>query len=200
MNIHSVRYLSLYEERLSHYMKHLGPLNCTSSQASSTPYHIGIHFFGPSEGRPYMTMVTNGAADIPQPGREALKLPARTEIMAYCHQRKDWIIDMIMEVAEFPYNHDSFLADRLIIDYREQLAPEPSAFTSVLLSTPHEIGKFDRMPQDGEPVQILLATPITTSELKYAKRNGNGALISLFSERYLSPVIDENRQCIFARK
>lgn len=47
-----------------------------------------------------------------------------------------------------------------------------------------------------DPVNFLLAVPISESERQYASQNGSEALEELFSKRRIVPVVDETRKSL----
>ncbi|MBK8479213.1 MAG: suppressor of fused domain protein [Opitutaceae bacterium] len=186
---------SLIEQREAHYVRFLGP--ATEKVMHSTdikPVHVDIYTFPPTEARPFYTLITGGMSDLRQSVPDNCDIAPRAEIMLYVSEPQGWMYNVLKGLAEMPSSDDTFLSYRHTVPNGKPMTAVPSALTSYFFVNPLMMpDSFSPMLVDGDPTDILHLIPITEEERHYAKVHGGSALISLFAERGLDPVVDEKR-------
>ena len=191
-------YLSLIEQREAHYTRFLGPM--TDEVMHSTDVkavHVDIYTFPPTKERPFYVLITGGMSGLPQKIPENWDISPRAEIMLYVSKPQGWMYSVLKGLAEMPSDDDTFLSYRHTVPNGKPMTANPSVLTSYFFVHPLMLpDAFHQMTVDGDATDILLMIPVTEEEREYAKTHGSSALISLFGERGLDPVVDERRSSL----
>jgi len=103
---------STYQGRSQWYMNHWGlPESVRETVMEDPAVKLGVMLFGPDQTepsrRPYWTFATNGMSERRMP---CLSEPHgepehRLEILAYSTQPVDWVADLLVEIARYPFRH-----------------------------------------------------------------------------------------------
>lgn len=194
---------NLIAQREAHYVRFLGPLDQKVMHSTDIkPVHVDIYTFAPTKERPFFTLITGGMSDIRQ------NIPAdwqhispRAEIMLYAQQPQGWMYNVLKGMAEMPSDDDTFLSYRHTVPNGQPMTATPSLLTSYFFIHPIlEADNFTPMVVDGDKVDILLLIPITEKERHFSVSHGSSALLELFGEKGLDPVIDEQRVCLISNE
>ena len=163
--------------------------------------HIDIYTFEPTEERPFFTLITGGMSDVRQNIPDGYDAAPRAEIMLYAEEPKGWMYNVLKGLAEMPTDDDTFLSYRHTVPNGKPMTAQPSLLTSYFFIAPLlEPDHFSPMLVDGDATDILLMIPITEAERELAKQRGSDALIDLFRDRGLDPIINEGRPCVVSAK
>lgn len=158
---------------------------------------IVVYSFPPSpeSGRDFWILATSGMSDFPQEEREKRGLPSRTEVLLYVREPKAWMYSTLIHIAEFPFEKNTWLGKlHTIFDVMPANCPEIGNMHSVIFIPPNfSPCKIFPLSVDGNPVELLLAVPITTSECKMADVEGSPALVDLLLGNGLDLVVNESR-------
>jgi len=186
----------LIEQREAHYVRFFGPITEKVMHSTDTkPVHVDIYTYRPTEERPFFTLITGGMSDVRQSVPADWKIAPRAEIMLYVSEPQGWMYNVLKGLAEMPSDDDTFLSYRHTVPNGMPMTAKPSLLTSYFFVHPLMVpDNFSPMKVDGDDTDILLLIPITEMERRYAQERGSEELISLFGNRGLDPVVDENRQ------
>lgn len=188
------------QSREDHYESHFGPLTepVMHSTDVKTP-HVDVYRFGPSEDRPFWTLITGGMSDVRQPGLtdDTEGIAARAEIMMYVQEPENWMFNVLKGLAEMPFDDDTHLHWYHTVQNGQPMTAEPSKLTAFFFLPPYfESEDFDTLEVSGDAVNVLWLVPITEQEREYAVENGGQALEDIFDEMELEPVVDESRDSL----
>lgn len=190
----------LMQAREAHYESHIGPIDqpVMHTKEARVP-QIDVYQFPPTEERPYWTLITGGMGDARQPVLQDDQegMHSRAEIMVYVHEPQQWMFDVLKNLAELPFQSETFLHWHHTVPNGQPMTAGPSQLTSFFFLPPYfESEEFDTMKIDGDGVNILWLVPITEAEREFAVANGSQALEDLMVEQELDPVIYEPRESL----
>jgi hypothetical protein len=157
--------------------------------------HVDVYHFAPTRTRPYHVLITGGMAEYQQPVDQALA-PRRLELMIYIQTFQFWALNMLKILAEYPAQHGTSFAQfyTIPIGYRLNDASEISA----LMLAPPETEDLAKLSFDlyEDPVDYLLAIPITMTEHAYAREVGSEDLYRRLKQANLLVHVDDGRQSV----
>jgi hypothetical protein len=183
-------------KREKHYRKYFGPMSDNVMHSiNEHQVHIDIYQFEPNKKRPYWTLITGGMSDEMQNVPDGVDWASpRTEVLTYVKEPHDRVFAALKLIAEMPFEEDSYMHWFHTISVGEPVTKSQSELTCAFLTPPiFEKPKFDTLELDGEKVDFLMMVPITVQERHYAKQHGGEALLEVFQNANLCPVVDENR-------
>jgi hypothetical protein len=154
--------------------------------------HIDIYRFEPTPARPFHTLITGGMAEYQQPVEED-SLPRRLELLMYLQPFQVWALNLLKGMAEYPAQQGVAFArwHTVPIGYRLTDTSEISAF----LLAPLDTEDLSRLSFDGydDPVEYLLAVPLTMTEHAYAREVGSEELYQRLKQADLLVHRDDHR-------
>lgn len=142
---------------------------------------INVYVFKPTEDRKYWTLITGGMSDhcqkIPQ-GFRGTYFP-RTELKMYVDEPREWMIKILMKIAERPFIRKTWIHQYKII---ANIVPSYAHYgfpplTSGLILQNYESNGFDTLTLSGEKVEFFTVTLITDAERQFALKNGVWKLV-----------------------
>lgn len=191
--------MSLIEQRESHYEKFFGPIN--GKVMHSTDFkkvHVDIYTFGPTEERPFYTLVTGGMSDARQniPAQYA-QLAPRAEILTYTREPQGWMYNVLKGLAEMPSDDNTFLHWYHSVPNGMPMTAKPSELTAFLFLPPYpEDPGINPMIVDGDATDFLMMVPITNAEMEFKRKYGTKELVQKFDEANFNFVINEERTSV----
>lgn len=140
------------------------------------------------------TLITSGMSDIPQTLPDGSR--HRTELFMYVKEPRDWMFDVLVRLARYPFEHGTYLHWGHTVDNGGSVTREPSQLTAFAFWPPDlEVNFMDELALDEDPVRFLWCIPITEAERAYAERYGGLALEGRMRELNFGDV-DESRGSI----
>ena len=153
---------------------------------------LGIMEFAPRQdeevSRPFWTYATNGMSErrMPCENQPHGDPRFRTELIAYSLNSADWIVDLLHEIALYPFNHRSGLAIGHTMPVQQD---QSSQWSGYLLCDPlFEPEDFNPLPIDIgiEPdwVFFVQIAGLLDSELKMGISDGGSAIAEKLKARH----------------
>jgi hypothetical protein len=185
--------MDLQQQRSSHYVKHLGVLEQIHAIRGGTPDQVfQILEFAPGEGRPGWTYISNGMSGLVQPCLDAWTCPpnVNVEVMGYTRERSKSILQVLEELANFPFDAGSCLAVGHVLPVDQD---DPTGWGGYTLLTPHlEAATFSPLPFKvvKNTVHVLWVFPLLTEEVGFATQRGGATLETLVKDQRPAPFLD----------
>lgn len=192
----------MIDQRENHYIQYLGALDQQVMHSTDVkPVHVDIYTFTPTDERPFYTLITGGMSDLRQNVPDDWDIAPRAEIMMYVQEPKGWMYNVLKGLAEMPFEDETFLSYRHTVPNGMPMTAEPSLLTSYFFVQPfNEPEGFSPMTVEGDLTDLLVLVPITEAEHRLAVEQGSDALLDLFQEKGLDPLVDEHRSCLVTGK
>lgn len=157
---------------------------------------VDLFHYGPSDGRPYHTLVTSGMSDrrMSVPANHP-NIPRRAEILIYVEEPNDQHFLWIKWAAKFPFIDNTYLTHGHTVQWHEPLFPGSELscilfINSIVLSD----NRFRKtLLIEGDQVDLLWFVPITRREWAFKKESGVDALLDLFCKHQHPIGLDEKR-------
>jgi hypothetical protein len=181
-----------------HYRKFIGNISDRVWHSTdSKPVHIDVYEIPPNPKRDFWTLITLGMCYQIQTLPRDIDIPGRTEIFMYTKEVKPWMIRVLKEAAEIPFDTHSYYDRYHTIDFKRPITHPKSNLTGAILLPPFfEEPGFAALKIRKAPISFLWFFPITNPEFAFAKKAGGRALNNLFSEKGISPVVHEERSSV----
>jgi predicted Zn finger-like uncharacterized protein len=197
-----------------HVEAHLGPVAGVFHELVSDLVHIDVHMVGPSDDRPFHTLVTSGMSDLPMTVPEGadewryaellLSLPPSWPLTeeAFRDERNYWPVRLLKVLARLPHEYNTWLGWGHTVprgDPPQPFAPNTPLCCALLvqpLLVPDEFVQL-RMP-DGRTVHFYGVVPVYRQEMEFKLKHGTEALLERFAEAEVCELLDARRENLCA--
>src|SRR5262249_53240268 len=143
--------------------------------------HVDVYDFPPTAERPWHTLITGGMGDYRQPSTSEY-LPRRVELILRIRNFSLVHCAALKLLAEYPARCETLFGFFHTIAIGEAWG-EGSSIRAVMFVFPDEAdGKGLACAVNGEPLDYLMAIPITATEQEYAKEVDPRALYEMLRE------------------
>ena len=200
---------SALEEIGAHIKHHLGPYNLILHEIVSDIVHLDVHVVSPNPERPWYTLVTSGASDLPMnppPECESLRhaeffinLPPHWEIDSkkWNDESHYWPIRWLKIVARLAHEYKSWVWVGHTVpngDPPERFA-KGTKMCCMLVSYPVSVdeGFHTLRVRDDKVIHFWSVVPIYREEIKIKLDEGCDALFEKFDEHAITDLIDPKR-------
>lgn len=191
------------DEITQHITEHLGPP--LPDAIREIIGHLRIQVVPPTEGRPYLTLVTNGMSECSMTAPEGCEDYRHIEL--FMHLPPDWPltkaswsdpntfwpIEWLRLIAHYPESSPVFLASEQTVGNSppEPIAPNTQLSCMMLLQEP---GAFGRLRlKDGRTVRFYMLVPLYEEERVFKECEGTAALLAGFTEHRIGKAVQVDR-------
>ncbi len=192
-----------------HIEAHLGPVAGVFHELVSDLVHIDVHMVGPTEERPYHTLVTSGMSDLPMTVPEGAEAYRHAELSiclpepwpltqeAFADERNYWPIRWLKMLARLPHEYNTWLGWGHTVpngDPPERFARNTKLCCALLLHPLLAPDDFQQLTMpDGRTVNFLALVPLYREEMEYKLKHGTEALLERFAEAEVNELLDVRR-------
>ncbi|MEV6237914.1 suppressor of fused domain protein [Lentzea sp. NPDC051838] len=182
-----------------HVEDHFGAIEFVFHAVPSTGVHVLV--VGPSEERPYRTLVTEGMSDRPMTVPEGanplaelmMALPADWPIEDLTSD-ESWPVHLLKYLARFPHENDTWLGPWHLLPNGDPAAPyAPSTGFAGMVVTPMINVKSDEAREIDGKIGLLAVVPLHPAEIRLKADKGSRALIEAFDRAGVSELVDPQR-------
>lgn len=184
---------TLGERIAAHIEKHLGPIQASFLETESDLVQLDLKVVGPSEERPFYTVVTSGMSARPMKAPEGMAecryaellicLPLDWPILdreALADERRYWPLRWLKTLARFPHEYDTWLYWQHTVPNGEPpqpFAPDTELCSILLLDPLLAPPEFARLElEDEDAVHFFALIPLYADELAFKLEHGGDAL------------------------
>ncbi|MFD4675534.1 suppressor of fused domain protein [Lentzea sp. NPDC058450] len=190
-----------YDAIERHVEEHFGPIEFVFHAVPSTGVHVLVA--GPTEERPFRTLVTEGMSDRPMkvpdgvsPFAELLLcLPVDWPIEDLAAD-DSWPVHLIKYLAAFPHENDTWLGAWHLLPNGDPAVPyAPNTPFAGMVITPVLRTSAAGREIDGDQAKIdlLAVIPLHPAEIRLKAEQGASALIAAFDRAGVSELVDPAR-------
>ena len=206
-----------------HIEKHVGVVDTVFHEIVSHRVHIDIHWVKPSEAFPFHTLVTSGMSDVPMNVPEGLSseryaevcillpeywLNAENDYATLKELFKDeniyWPVRWLKQIALFPHEYDTWVGRGHTIPNGAEAAPFAgnTKLGCMILFPSVSLGKdFFSLPiNEDKTIHFYCLYPLYKEEMDYKLKKGTGALLDKFAKKYMSDIVDPDRENLSVKK
>lgn len=192
---------------LAHYDCLIGARRPVLTCIREKGFHLDIHLFEPTAGRPYITLATVGMSF------RSMKVPSavgeeprdRVELVMYLQPEWDFDspvgaapLEALSLTARYPWQHDTYFSPGDSIPPGDRLAVPGSLLTATFFGKPPKNPAFQHLDfgdGDGTICHFLWEIPITDAELYLKLNEGPEAFEQRLHEAGYR-TLDVDRQCL----
>jgi predicted Zn finger-like uncharacterized protein len=192
-----------------HIAAHLGAVDGVFHELVSDLVHIDVHMVGPSEDRPYHTLVTSGMSDLPMTVPEGAEEYRHAELLlslpeawplteeAFNDERNYWPIRWLKMLARLPHEYNTWLSWGHTVpngDPPNPFAPNTKLCCALVMQpllVPEDFLELT-MPDD-RVVHFYALVPLYREEMEFKLKHGTEALLERFAAAEVNELLDVRR-------
>ncbi|RKN16555.1 suppressor of fused domain protein [Micromonospora musae] len=193
-----------------HIEEHFGPVEFVYHEIASHLVGVHVYVVGPTEERPYRTLITSGMSDLPMTVPDGhdisryaelmLSLPADwplTEVTGLNEEPTGWPVRLIKEIARLPHEYGSWIGEWHSVPNGDPAQPYATGtpFAGVvvtpMLRVPAEARAIE-VP-DGSRIELLALIPLHPDEVAVKIERGTNALIEILDRGRVTELLDPDR-------
>lgn len=158
-----------------HYITHWGVPSKISPLSARGIEAFAVLEFAPKWPRKTWRYATNGMSSYLQCYTDE-HVNVRTELCASSKDRADWIQDLLMAMASYPIDYDTYFAEGDTIDVGQSIDRKSSCFTGILIAQP-EPSTLGLVSGIAENVLVHQLVGLLPSEVRFAEEHGDGMVL-----------------------
>jgi hypothetical protein len=193
-----------------HIGEHLGPVEFVYHEIASHLVSVHVYVVGPTEERPYRTLITSGMSELPMTVPEGhgispyaelmLGLPADWPLAAVTGPGADpsgWPLRVLKEIARLPHEYGTWIGEWHSVPNGDPAQPytDDTPFAGVvvapMLRVPAEARTIE-VPGGGR-IALLALIPLHPDELAVKVERGTDALIEVLDRGKVTELLDPHR-------
>ena len=198
-----------------HVTKHVGPVTNVFHEIKPAAVHLDVLVVGPTDDRPYTTLVTCGMSErpmrIPIENPEDLGLipelrlaelllclPPEWPLTAEAFRSEEhyWPVRWLKKLARLPHQHDGWLGLGHTVPNGDPAAPfAPGVgFSGWMIDEPVLFpAELRKLRFDGRAINFYSIVPVYEDEMMVKLRKGGAALARLFDQAKVTELVDVSR-------
>ncbi|MEU4679934.1 suppressor of fused domain protein [Micromonospora sp. NPDC023737] len=193
-----------------HIEEHFGPVEFVYHEIAS--HLVGVHVLvvGPTEERPYRTLITTGMSDLPMtvpdghdisPYAELmLSLPPDwplTERTGLGEDSTGWPVRVLKEIARLPHEYGTWIGEWHSVPNGDPAQPYTAGtpFAGVVVTPMLRVAPDARTIEvpDGSRIALLALIPLHPGEVAVKVERGTPALIEVLDRGRVTELLDPDR-------
>ena len=194
----------------AHIEKHLGKVEGVFHEVVSDLVHLDVHWVGPSEQRPFHTLITTGMSDRPMTVPEGTEELAFAELLiclpsswplsheAFQDERNYWPVRWLKQLARLPHEYQTWLGLGHTVpngDPAEPFADNTKMCCWLIVPPVLVDDDFSPLAIDEEKqVHFYAAIPLYREEMEFKLKRGLEDLVDRLSAEGVTEVLDLQRK------
>lgn len=187
----------------AHIGQYFGPVTSVVHEFASHLVGVHIYVVGPTEERPFQTLITSGMSERPMTVPQGHGISPFAELMIslpadwQLDGDQAWPIRMLKQVARLPHEYGTWIGEWHSVpngDPAEPYAPG-TPFAGVVVAPMVRVPAQARVIEvaDGSTINLLALVPLHPAELRLKIAKGTGALIEQLDRGDVSELLDPDR-------
>lgn len=192
-----------------HLAAHFGPVDFVLHEIASHLVQVHLYVIGPSEKRPFRTVVTSGMSERPMAVPEGSGISPYAELMlclptdwpltqaAVQDERTGWPIRVLKEVARLPHEYATWIGEWHSVPNGDPAMPYApgTPFAGVVVTPMLNVAQEARTIEvgDGTRINLLALIPLHPAEIELKVSQGTDALIAALDPGGVSELLDPAR-------
>jgi hypothetical protein len=192
-----------------HIVSHFGPVAFVLHEFASHLVGVHVYVVGPTEQRPYQTLVTSGMSERPMAVPEGHGISPYAELMlclpadwpltepAMRDERTGWPVSVLKQVARLPHEYGTWIGEWHTIPNGDPAMPyaPDTPFAAVVVTPMLRVRPEARTIEvpDGTEIALHALIPLYPAELALKLSEGADALISALDRGGVTELLDPTR-------
>ncbi|MFD0782940.1 suppressor of fused domain protein [Micromonospora azadirachtae] len=193
-----------------HIETYFGPVEFVYHEIASHLVGVHVHVVGPTENRPYRTLITSGMSELPMtvpdghdisPYAELmLSLPSDwplTEVTGLNEDPSGWPVRVLKEIARLPHEYGTWIGEWHSVPNGEPAQPYAAGtpFAGIVVTPMLRVAPEARTIEvsDGSRIALLALIPLHPDEVKIKIEGGTSALIEVLDRGQVTELLDPHR-------
>lgn len=192
-----------------HMEKHFGPIDYVLHELAGYPVAVHIYVIGPTDERPYLTLITSGMSTLPMAVPEGYGISPYAELVLCLPAdwpvqdaaRPDaplaWPVGVLKQTARMPHEYETWLGEWHSIPNGDPALPFTSEteFSGVVVTPMVNVRPEARVVEvgDGTTINLLALVPLHRAELDLKVSQGTDALIEALDRGGVTELLDPTR-------
>ncbi|WP_433590497.1 suppressor of fused domain protein [Nocardia sp. CA-145437] len=185
-----------------HVEEHFGPIEFVMHEVGMAD-RVHVLVVGPTEGRPYRTLVTEGMSGRPMRVPEGVSplaelmigLPADWPLP---DDGGSWPVHLLKYMARFPHERETWLGAWHLVPNGDPVQPyaPDTPFAGVVVTPMLDVEPEARVIESSTAINLLALVPLHQAEVALKIDHGTDALIATLDRGEVSEVFDPDRPCL----